>query len=47
MRRIGFALLGLLVLAGCAGDRDPPSGQPAFYISMANPNAQLDSNVAA
>ena len=37
----------MLVLAGCAGDRDPPAGQPAFYVSMANPNAQLDSNVAA
>jgi uncharacterized protein YkwD len=39
--------LGLLVLAGCAGDRDPPAGQPAFYVSMASPNAQLDANVAA
>jgi uncharacterized protein YkwD len=47
MRKVGFGLLGLLLLAGCAGDRDPPAGQPAFYISMANPNAQLDSNVAA
>jgi uncharacterized protein YkwD len=47
MRRFGFALLGLLLLAGCAGDRDPPPGQPAFYVSMANPGAQLDSNVAA
>jgi len=35
------------VLAGCAGDRDPPAGQPAFYVSMASPNAQLDANVAA
>lgn len=47
MRRSGFALFGLLLLAGCAGDRDPPTGQPAFYVSMASPNAQLDSNVAA
>ena len=47
MRRFGFGLLGLLLLAGCAGDRDPPPGQPAFYVSMANPDAQLDSNVAA
>jgi uncharacterized protein YkwD len=37
----------LLLLAGCAGDRDPPPGQPAFYVSMASPNAQLDANVAA
>jgi len=47
MRRFGFGLLGLLLLAGCAGDRDPPPGQPAFYVSMAVPGAQLDSNVAA
>jgi uncharacterized protein YkwD len=47
MRRFGFGLLGLLLLAGCAGDRDPPPGQPAFYVSMASPNAQLDANVAA
>ena len=46
MRRFGFGLLGLVLLAGCAGDRDPPS-QPAFYVSMASPNAQLDSQVAA
>ena len=36
-----------LALAGCSADREPPPGQPAFYISMANPNAQLDSQVAA
>jgi uncharacterized protein YkwD len=47
MRRFGLGLLSLVLLTGCAGDRDPPSGQPAFYISMANANAQLDSNVAA
>lgn len=47
MLRFGSALFGALLLAGCAGDRDPPAGQPAFYVSMANPNAQLDSGVAA
>ena len=47
MLRFGFGLLGLLLLAGCAGDRDPPPGQPAFYVSMASPGAQLDSSVAA
>jgi uncharacterized protein YkwD len=49
--RFGFGLLGLLLAAGClagcgSGGGDPPS-QPAFYISMAQPGAQLDSNVAA
>jgi uncharacterized protein YkwD len=46
MRRFGFGLFGLLLLAGCAGGGDPP-GQPAFYLSMASPTAQLDSSVAA
>ena len=46
MQRFGFGLLGLLLLAGCGGGGDPP-GQPAFYISMAQPGAQLDGNVAA
>ncbi len=47
MQRFGFAVLCLLALAGCAGDRDPPPGQPAFYQSMAAPNAHLDSAMAA
>ena len=47
MRRFGFGLLGLLLLAGCGGGGDIPPGQPAFYVSMAQPGAQLDSNVAA
>lgn len=46
MLRIGLGVLGLLLLAGCAGDREPPA-QPAFYVSMASPGAQLDANVAA
>ncbi|MEA2935201.1 MAG: hypothetical protein QOD74_1847 [Variibacter sp.] len=41
--------LGLLalVLPGCiAADRDPPSGQPSFYNSMANSVAKLDAHAA-
>lgn len=47
MQRFGFALVCLLTLAGCAGDREPPPGQPAFYVSMATANARLDSAMAA
>lgn len=36
-----------LALTGCSADREPPPGQPAFYVSMANSTAQLDSHVAA
>lgn len=36
----------LVVLAGCAGDRDPPS-DPSFYRSLASANAQLDPAMAA
>jgi uncharacterized protein YkwD len=38
----GLALLGL---AGCA-DNAPPSGQPTFYIDLAQPGAVLDANAA-
>jgi uncharacterized protein YkwD len=44
---LSLGLLGSVVLGGCSADREPPAGQPAFYISMANPAARLDSNVAA
>lgn len=47
MVRIAIAAVGLLILGGCAADREPPAGQPAFYISMASPGARLDSAVAA
>ena len=46
MLRIAAAILGLLVLAGCAGN-DISTEQPSFYVSMANPNAKLDANAAA
>lgn len=38
---------GALLLAACAADRDPPPGQPAFYVSMASAGAKLDADVAA
>jgi uncharacterized protein YkwD len=34
------------VLAGCAGDREPPS-EPSFYRSLAGPNIELDAATAA
>jgi uncharacterized protein YkwD len=36
-----------LLLAACAGDRDPPVGDPTFYHSMASAGAQLDAATAA
>lgn len=43
------ALIAVLaaLLTACAGDRDPPPGQPSFYRSMASPGAELDAAVAA
>jgi len=46
MLRLAAAILGLLVLAGCAGN-DISTEQPSFYVSMANPNARLDAVAAA
>ncbi len=46
MRLIIAGIAGLL-LTGCAAERDPSSDQPAFYVSMANADAKLDSAVAA
>src|SRR6202008_652786 len=43
---IAFVMLGLAVLGGCVTDQAPPE-QPAFYISMAQPGARIDSAVAA
>jgi hypothetical protein len=34
-------------LGGCAGDRELPQEEPAFYLSMAHGGAKLDANVAA
>src|SRR5712691_1209172 len=40
-------LLTLALLAACAGDRDPPAGEPSFYRSLAETGAQLDAATAA
>jgi len=44
-----LALCGLVVtaagLAGCT-DNPPPSGQPSFYIDLAQPGATLDAGAA-
>jgi uncharacterized protein YkwD len=39
------AALGLL--AACAGDREPPQNDPAFYRSMVSSSATLDAPTAA
>jgi uncharacterized protein YkwD len=39
-------LFGVAVLAGCASDNSPPSGQPIVYRSLASPDAKLDANTA-
>jgi uncharacterized protein YkwD len=42
-----LALAAALGLAACkVADRDPPSGQPSFYRSMANAGATLDAGAA-
>src|SRR4051812_1501617 len=35
-----------LAACGALGDKEPPSGQPSFYRSLAQPGAQLDANAA-
>jgi uncharacterized protein YkwD len=47
--RVAARLAGMLVLvlvAGCAADRDPPS-EPSFYRSLAEAGGQLDAATAA
>src|SRR5215218_6506351 len=39
--------IGVVALGACAGDRDPPPGEPSFYRSMASAGAQLDAGTAA
>jgi hypothetical protein len=46
MMRGAVAVIGLLVLGGCAGDV-VPTEQPTMYLSMANSGAKLDSVAAA
>ena len=47
MMRGAVAILGLLVLGGCAGDVGPSTEQPSMYLSMANGGARLDPVAAA
>jgi uncharacterized protein YkwD len=47
MMRGFLAILGLLVLAGCAGEIAPSTEQPAMYLNMAEPGAKLDPMAAA
>lgn len=45
-----LAMLGgvaALMLAGCAGADKPPPDKPAFYLSMARPDARIDGPTAA
>ena len=46
MKRTIAALLGLLVLAGCAAEVKIPE-EPAMYLNMAQPGAVLDSQAAS
>jgi uncharacterized protein YkwD len=48
--RLGAVALGaaaLFGLAACAGDRDPPAGDPSFYSSLASADAKVDAAMAA
>jgi cysteine-rich secretory family protein len=47
MMRGAVAILGLLVLGGCAGDVGPSTEQPSMYLSMAESGAKLDPAAAA
>jgi uncharacterized protein YkwD len=44
----GSAFLGVVSLAACIGvtDKEPPSGQPSFYQSMAAAGVNLDTTAA-
>jgi len=44
--RAGAAILGLLLLGGCAADTKIPD-QPAMYLDMAQAGAMLDPQAAA
>lgn len=45
--RVAWAILGVLLLGGCASDVAPPVDQPTMYLSMANGGARLDPVAAA
>jgi uncharacterized protein YkwD len=44
--RAAVAIIGLLVLGGCAGEVPAPD-QPTMYLNMANSGARLDPQAAA
>jgi|SRR5690349_13651834 len=45
--KLGFTFgAAALVLAGCAAEYQP-SGQPSFYVNLAQPGASLDADAAA
>jgi uncharacterized protein YkwD len=46
VKRAPIAIIGLLLLAGCAADVKIPD-QPAMYVDMAQPGATLDPAAAA
>jgi uncharacterized protein YkwD len=46
MTRAIIAIIGLLALAGCAGEAPLPE-QPTMYLSMADAGARLDPDAAA
>ena len=46
MKRVATALLGVLLLGGCAANNAVPE-QPAMYVNMAEPGARLDAPAAA
>jgi uncharacterized protein YkwD len=41
------AIAAVALVGACAGDRDPPAGEPTFYRSMAEAGAQVDAATAA
>ena len=43
---VAGALIGVAALAGCAGDKNPPAGEPSFYENLAQTGANLDANAA-
>src|ERR1700754_4472363 len=46
--RLPVLLLGLLMLAACAGnDTYVPKAEPSFYRNLAQPGAELDAAAAA
>ncbi len=47
MIRVALAILGFLLLSGCAGDMATVPDQPVMYLSMANGSAKLDPGAAA